>query len=832
MGRLGIPIFLLLATFVSAQTRGTVTVVGPVSGSPGAVVSVPVTLVLNSGTSIDGLSFAVKFVPNGSAPACSPTSPACQIGLTKAPAVPQPSVVASCATEQPPCADPDGVGVSWLGTLSLSGTSPIAIGTVSFTIPATATTGQSYSVLVPFGSGFPSATNGSTTYQLAGTNTTVTVGGSPAIALNSTALSFSAQQGSNPTSQSVTVSNSGSGTLTWTASVGSGAFLSVTGGSGTGTGSFTVSVNSASLAAGSYAGTITVSATGASNSPRTVNVSLTVTPVDAPQPVLGVSPGTLSFSAVQGSANPAAQVVSISNTGGGTLSWTATIASGADFLAISPSGGSAPASLSVSVNAAGRAPGSYTGSIQISASGARGSPQTVAVTLVVSAGPVLAVNASTLSFVGQTGQSINPQTVQITNTGAGTLSWTASAAVTIGAPNWLSVTPLSGTAPSALTVAVNSTGLAAGTHQGVVTVTAAGAVGSPQTINVSLTLSAANQPVLALSPRLMQFTTPSNTSPLPQTLQVQNTGSSAINFTIQTSTVSGGNWLSVTPASGTATASAPGSVLVQVNSTSLSPGNYSGTINVSSPNASNSPQALTVILAVGAPVLNRNGLVNGASFSQAAVASPGAIVSLFGTALAPGIAVATSLPLPTTLLDVRVLVNETPAPLFFVSPSQINFQMLTGITDPTFQVVVVSAGVRSLPIDVPIVAEDPGLFTISANGSGQAAVLNADNSLNGSGNPGAAGSVLQIYATGLGKVEPPIAPGQAAPADPLSLTVSRPVVRIGGTVADLVFSGLAPGFVGLYQINARIPQGLASGQQNLQVEINGRQSNVATVAIR
>lgn len=815
MGRLGIPILLLMATFVSAQS-GTVAVVGPASGSPGTAVTLPVTLALNTGISIGSLSFGVKIIANGAAPALSTG-----VTFTSLAPTPAPSQTAS---------DPDAVGLFFQFNPAISGTR--ALGTVSFTIPGSAVAGQSYTVQIPLP---PSATNSTNTASIqlaAGANTTVTVGGSPVIALNTTSLSFSAQQGSNPASQSVNVSNSGSGTLTWTASVGSGAFLSVSGGSGTGTGSFTVNVNSASLAAGSYAGSVTVSATGASNSPRTISVSLTITPVDAPQPVLAVSPSTLSFSAVQGSANPAAQVVSIANTGGGTLSWTATIASGADFLAISPSSGTAPASLSVSVNAAGKAPGSHTGSVQISASGVSGSPQTVAVTLVVSAGPVLAVNASTLSFTGQTGQSINAQTVQITNTGAGTLSWTASAAVTVGAPNWLSVSPASGAAPSALTVAVNSSGLAAGTHQGVVTVTAAGATGSPRTVNVSLILTAANQPVLALSPRLMQFTTPSNASPLPQTLQVQNTGSSAINFTIQTSTVSGGNWLLVTPSSGTATAAAPGSVLVQVNSTALSPGNYSGTINVSSPNASNSPQALSVSLAVGAPAINRSGLVNGASFSPAAVASPGAIVSLFGVSLAPGIAVAASLPLPTTLLDVRVLVNETPAPLFFVSPSQINFQMLSGITDPTIQVVVISAGVRSLPIDVPMVTEEPGLFTISANGSGQAAVLNADNSINGSGNPAATGSVLQIFATGLGKVEPPVPPGQAAPADPLSLTVSKPVVRIGGVVAELGFSGLAPGFVGLCQINARIPQGLASGQQNLQVEVNGRQSNVATVAIR
>ncbi len=814
MVRLGFPIVLLLATIVSAQS-GTVAVVGPASGSPGAVVTMPVTLALNTGVSIGSLSLGVKILANATAPVLSTG-----IIFTSTAPTPDPSFTAS---------DPDAVAPFFQFSPAISGSR--TLGMIRFTIPAGAVAGQSYSVQIPLP---PSATDASNTASIqlaAGASTTVTVGATPVIALSATSLSFSVQQGSNPASQNVNVTNSGSGTLTWTASVGSGAFLSVAGGSGTGTGSFTVNVNSASLAPGSYAGTITVSATGASNSPRTVNVSLTVTAVDTPQPILSASPGTLSFSAAQGSANPTPQAVGIANTGGGTLSWTATVASGTDFLTISPSAGGAPASLSVSVNAAGKAPGSYNGSIQITASGATGSPQTIAVTLVVSAGPVLAVNAATLSFTGQTGQVINAQTVQITNSGAGTLTWTATAAVSSGLA-WLSVTPASGTAPAALTVSVNTSGLAAGTHQGAVTVTASGAVGSPQIINVTLTLSASNQPVLAVSPRLMQFTSPANASPLPQTLQVLNTGSSAITFSIQASTVTGGNWLSVTPSSGTATAATPGNVLVQVSTAALAPGNYAGTINVSSPNVSNSPQAVTVILAVGAPVVNRNGLVNGASFSQAAVVSPGSIVSLFGVSLAPGIAVASSLPLPTTLSGIQVLVNGTAAPLFFVSPSQINFQMISGLTDPTIQVVVVAGGVRSLPIDVPVVAEEPGIFTIAASGSGQAAVLNADNSVNGSGNPAAPGSVLQIYATGLGKVDPPVSPGQPALADPLSLTVSKPVVRIAGAVAELLFSGLAPGFVGLYQINVRIPTGLAPGQQNLQLELNGRQSNLTTVAIR
>jgi adhesin/invasin len=405
--------------------------------------------------------------------------------------------------------------------------------------------------------------------------------------------------------------------------------------------------------------------------------------------------------------------------------------------------------------------------------------------------------------------------------------------VSSGANTWLSVSPASGSvsaSPSALTVSVNPSGLAAGTYTGTVTVTASGAGSSPQSVKVTLTLTTSSA-ALALSTRLMQFAAAAGADPLPQTLQVQNTSASALSFTVTASTVSGGDWLAVSPASGSSTAAAPGNVVVQVTSAGLAAGNYTGTLNISA-NASNSPQAVTVNLAVGAPLPNRNGFVNGASFSQTAVVSPGSIVSLFGSNLAPGTAAAASLPLPTTLAGVQVLVNGIPAPLFYVSPAQINFQMPAGITDTVVQVVIVSGSVQSLPVTVPIVTEDPGIFTIRSDGTGQAAALNADNSANGAGHPAAPGSVVQIFATGLGAVDPPVLPGQAAGSNPVSVTLSKPVVMMNGVGAEVLFSGLAPGFVGLYQVNARVPQSVTGAAVSLQITINGRQSNAASIAVQ
>src|SRR5260221_6152411 len=103
MGRLGFPILLTLATLVSAQTRGTVTV-GSGAGSPGTVVTLPVTLALNSGTSIDTLSFGFRVVANGSAPALTSG-----VTFTKDSAMPPPSFTTP---------DPDALGITWLNLFS------------------------------------------------------------------------------------------------------------------------------------------------------------------------------------------------------------------------------------------------------------------------------------------------------------------------------------------------------------------------------------------------------------------------------------------------------------------------------------------------------------------------------------------------------------------------------------------------------------------------------------------------------------------------------------------------------------------------------------------
>jgi len=176
--------------------------------------------------------------------------------------------------------------------------------------------------------------------------------------------------------------------------------------------------------------------------------------------------------------------------------------------------------------------------------------------------------------------------------------------------------------------------------------------------------------------------------------------------------------------------------------------------------------------------------------------------------------------------------SSTGAPLFYVSPNQINFQMPVEATSTTASVVVVSNGLASPAVSLPAGVAVAGIFTVA--GSNQAAANNADATPNSASNPAAAGSVISLFVTGLGPVSPAVATGQAgATAEPLNRTVTNPTVLIGGVAAtNIQYSGLAPGLVGLYQLNVTIPQGTASGTAQVLVVTPAAASNPATIAIK
>ena len=295
----------------------------------------------------------------------------------------------------------------------------------------------------------------------------------PAIGASPASLSFTAQTGTNPAAQTLSISNTGAGTLTWMASS-NAAWLTLSPASGSGNGAVTLSVATGTMTPGTYSSAVTLTATGANS--VTIPASFTVT---AP-PAIGASPATLSFTATQGGANPAPQTLSISNTGGGTLNWTANETT--PWLTLSTTGGTGNGSITLTATTGSLSVGTTSGTVILSG-GTGATPVTIPITFTIAAAPNITLNPSSLTYTATQGAA-NPtnQTVSLTTSG-GTFNWTVNDDVT-----WLTVSPASGSSSSTLTVSVNTAGLTAATQTGTITVSGTGA--SSKTIAVTLTVNA------------------------------------------------------------------------------------------------------------------------------------------------------------------------------------------------------------------------------------------------------------------------------------------------------------------------------------------------------
>jgi uncharacterized protein (TIGR03437 family) len=229
-------------------------------------------------------------------------------------------------------------------------------------------------------------------------------------------------------------------------------------------------------------------------------------------------------------------------------------------------------------------------------------------------------------------------------------------------------------------------------------------------------------------------------------------------------------------------------------------------------------------LTPAAPVVNPNAVVNSASFAPQI--SPGALATLFGNGFAAAPAGA-SFPLLTNFAGVSVSVNGLAAPILFVTPTQVNFQVPweTKVGSAT---VVVNNGQASNSVVVPVLAAGPGLFETS---TGHAVVLNSDFKMNTSGNPAKEGTKVMAYLTGSGPVHPALADGAPAPANPTANATSSCTATIGTTTAEVSFAGLAPGFVGVMQVNILVPNNLGPGDYPLTVTVDGQDSNTASISV-
>jgi uncharacterized protein (TIGR03437 family) len=427
---------------------------------------------------------------------------------------------------------------------------------------------------------------------------------------------------------------------------------------------------------------------------------------------IAASPAGLQFSYVAGGAAPAAQSIQITNSGSGTLAWTATASD--SWLGVSPASGTAPSTLSITVSPASLSAGTYTGSVQITSSGASNTPLSIPVTLTVTQpAPALSVAPQTLSFTYSVGgPTPAAQTVSITNAGGGALAWAASAS-----DYWLVLSPSSGNAPGTLSISINPANLAAGTYTSGVQIAAAGATGSPASIAIMLTVQ--------------------GTQPPPSITAVANAGG------FQTSLASA-TWVSIF-------------------GTNLSTAIYTW---------------------------QNSDFVNGM--------------------------------LPTTLEGVSVTINGMPAFIDYISPTQINVLAPDDAATGPVQVQVTVAQQTSNSFSIAKNQFAPAFFTID-NGA-YVAALHSDYTLVGSANllpgvttrPAQPGETIELYATGFGPTNPTLPTAQLVSTP--AVLANQVQVTIGGMAATVAYAGLVES--GTYQLNVTVPN-LPNGDAPIVATIGG-----------
>jgi uncharacterized protein (TIGR03437 family) len=222
--------------------------------------------------------------------------------------------------------------------------------------------------------------------------------------------------------------------------------------------------------------------------------------------------------------------------------------------------------------------------------------------------------------------------------------------------------------------------------------------------------------------------------------------------------------------------------------------------------------AVGLTLSAGSAVPVATAVVNAASFANGVAA--GAFETVFGVNLAGGQPPRAGSPWFTPS-DVQVLLNGSALPLLYVSDTQIDFYVPEDATQGTATLSVVTPSGAKATATVDVVSVQPGIFP---NG-----VLHPGTGVSALTSPVHAGDYIEIYCTGLGPTQP---------AGSFQQTALTPIVFIGATPVQPVYSGLAPGYVGLYQVNAQVPAGLAPGLQPLLISVDMAHSNQVNIAVQ
>jgi uncharacterized protein (TIGR03437 family) len=540
----------------------------------------------------------------------------------------------------------------------------------------------------------------------------------------------------------------------------------------------------------------------------------------APAPRLNLVQTSLDVSVDVGS-NSYTYTVYTFNIGGGTLNLTASssvpwlVPTVGSVTLCGLRGGCYPVSIAFMTGSL--AAGTYTGVITFTDPNAIDSPQYLYVTVQVG-GDVPSNVSLNLAPGGST-------SVTFTTNGPVTTS--------ISGATWLKASTAANVANGGFVTTVTATAastMAANTYNGTITVSGSSLAADNKQISVALNVT--TQPIAQVSSSALSFTIPQGAQSQTDNVAVANAGQGTLTVSSVTATAANsGTWLTASTVTG--------GFSVTANPSGLSPNTYTGTVTVASNGVNNSiviPVQLEIV-AQGPPQASAGGVVNNGTFAGGEPLSQGDIAAVFGNQFtfdAPS--EASSLPLQTTLGGVQVLVNGVPAPVYYVSASQINFEVpidASTANQGNGTVQVVRNGTAGNLVYVDIDAQVPRF--ILYNG-GYGIMTTPAGALTGTpANPVKVGDTIVIYTIGLGPTSPSVASGTASPTSPLAKVPGTTQICFGVETpfspppcATPAFVGLTPNFVGLYQINVTIPNTVKSGTNTMSVIL---EDNVSSDAV-
>lgn len=749
-------------------------------------------------------------------------------------------------------------GGAWLSVTPASGTAPgsVAISVNPAEIPAGTYRG-SVSVRIP------TATPSERSVPVV---LTVAPAGDSRLTLETTSLTISSVEGGIPQTVNVKVSNSGRSPVPFTVAT-HAPWLTVTpvngSVSGATTASLTITADPRGLKAGSYTDHVAIASAGGDRT--ALDVLLTVS---ATRNSILLSQSGLTYTAVAQGGRVPPQAFGVLNIGEGVMDWTAEAStlSGGSWLSLSTGRGSSSADLlnvsmvEAGINAANLRPGEYHGRITITSPTAGNSPQIVSVILQVlppgsDPGPI--VRPTGLIFITPAGSGSGPasQEVTVSNLTSDTRNFNSSRLTTDNA-SWFTHTPVqaavSPTQPTRIAVQPATTGLSAGVRRGVLTLLFSD--GAVQNVNIlsivapqaSAAAKDSRQAASCPSPRLVLTHTA-----LRQAFVV--TAGQGVPIEVKVADTCG-NLL--TPRSG---ASASVSANFSNGDARLplvhtGGGLWSGTwrpvrasdrvvLTVTAFNVEGTSVQAEQIDISGAvrdtsrtPIVTAGGLMHGASFVTGVPLAPGTLITIRGTNLADSNASSDQLPLPRELNGVEVLLGNRSLPLLFVSKDQANVQVPYDVPANTRHQISVRRGEDlSVPESIAVTEAMPGIFTKNQSGTGQGVIARKDAGyvLAEPGTPAAVGETVVLYCTGMGAVLPSVEAGSAASAEPPARVPAAVDVSIGGRSAEILFAGLTAGRVGVYEIHAKVPEGIeASDTVNVTITVAGQTSPSVTMAVK